>query len=192
MSRPHGPQRRFGERDGLPEVGEEERLVHQQGDHIAPEAPVPARLGQPQRLVEVALGEPVRVGVVRADVYHGHQSARGAMELTPHRIAVAAAQQRGRLGVEEADDARTRRDSARPAIHQFVVGTGGTQGCYVGRADPLRAGTGHVGVLRRVLPLPDGHHRGGPRHGRSGDQMGALLFVGAPQSGGPLHESGER
>lgn len=64
---PHGPQRGLREGDGLPVLPHEQRLVDEQGDHIRPEPLVPAGLRQAQGLVEVALREAVRVGVVRTD-----------------------------------------------------------------------------------------------------------------------------
>lgn len=70
---PRGAQRRLGEGDRLPVLPHEQRLVDEQRYHVGAESPVPARLGQAQRLVEVALGEAVRVGVVGADARDGHQ-----------------------------------------------------------------------------------------------------------------------
>ncbi len=187
-----GAQRGLGEGDGLPVLPHEQRLVDQQCDDVRPEAPVAAGLCQPQRLVEVALGEPVRVGVVRADARDRHQPARGAVQLAARGIGVAAAQQRRGLGVEEPDDPRPRRDTAGLAVHLLVVRPGGAQHLDVGRGDPVPAAPGDVDVLGRVLPLPHRHHRRGPGDGRGAQHMGPLLFVRTPQRGGPLHEPAQR
>ncbi len=134
-----GPQRGLREGDGLAELPHEQRLVDQQCDHIRPEPPVAARLGEPERLVEVALGEPVSVGVVRADPGDGHQSARGAVQLPAGGVGVAAAQQRRGLGVEEADDPGTGRYAAGLPVHLLVVGARGPQHLDVGGGDPVPA-----------------------------------------------------
>lgn len=191
MCSPHGPQRGLGEGDGAAVVAEEQRLGDQQGDDIAAEPPVAAGLGEPQRLMEVALGESMGVGVVGADARHRHQSRRRPVQAPAHGVAVAAAQQRRGLRVEEADDPGPGRDAARLAIHLLVVVAGRLEHRYVGRADPARSRPRYVGVLRGVLPLPDRHHRRSAGDGGHGGQVRAPLFVGAPQGGGPLDEPGE-
>ncbi len=186
--RARGPQGGLGEGDGPAVVGEEQRLVDQQGDHIAAEPPVTARLRQAQGLVEVALGEAVGVGVVRADAGDGDQAADRPVQAAPHGVVVPGAQQGGGLGVEELDDPGSGRDTSGLPVHLLVVGAGGPQHLYVRRAHPAGARAGDVGVLRRVLPLPDGHH--GRRTGGDGrgGEPGAPLVVGAPQGGGVLDE----
>ncbi|EKX63006.1 hypothetical protein STRIP9103_01615, partial [Streptomyces ipomoeae 91-03] len=186
-----GAQRGLGEGDGLPVLPHEQRLVDEQRDHIGPEPPVPARLRQPQRLVEVPLGQPVGVGVVCADPGDRHQPAGGPVQLAAGGVGVAAAQQRRGLGVEEPDDPGTRGYAARLAVHLLVVGAGRPQHLDVGHADLVPPTARDVHVLRRVLPLPHGHHGGRPGDGGSAEHMRALLLVGPPQGGGPLHEPRE-
>ncbi len=142
--------------------------------------------------MEVALGEPLGVRVVRADAGHRHQTARRPVQVTPHGVGVTAAQQRGGLRVEEADDARARRDAARLAVHQLVVRPGRAQHLYVGDAHARLPLARDVRVLRRVLPLPHGHHGRCPGHRGRAEDVGPLLFVGAPQRGGALHEARQR
>lgn len=57
----------LGEGDGLAVLPHEQGLVDQQRDDIGAESAVAAGLGEPEGLVEVALGETVGVGVVGAD-----------------------------------------------------------------------------------------------------------------------------
>ncbi len=186
-----GPQRGLREGDGLAELPHEQRLVDQQRDDVRAKSPVVAGLCQPQGLVEVALGESVRVGVVGADARDGHQPAGGPVQLAACGVGVAAAQQGCGLGVEEANDAGAGRDATGLAVHLLVMGAGRAQHLDVGHAHPVPAAARDVHVVRRVLPLPHGHHRG-----RAGDRGGAedvraLLLVGAPQGGGPLDEAGQ-
>ncbi|CAM5634405.1 hypothetical protein SCALM49S_08278 [Streptomyces californicus] len=143
---------------------------------IAAKPPVAAGLGEPQRLVEVALGEPVGVGVVRADAGDRHQPGGRAVQAAAEGVAVAAAQQRRGLRVEEAHDPGPGRDPARLAVHLLVV-VAGRQHRYVRLAHPDRPRARDVHVLRGVLPLPDRHHLAGPRDGGHGGQAGAVLFV---------------
>lgn len=142
--------------------------------------------------MEVALRETVRVRVVRADPGDGHQSPGDPVQLPSRGVGVAAAQQGRGLGVEEADDAGAGRDAAGLAVHLLVVRAGAAHHLQVGRGDPVPSAAGDVRVLGRVLPLPHRQHGGRAGEGRGAEDVRALLLVGAPQGGGPLHEPGER
>ncbi len=187
-----GPQRGLGEGDGLAVLPQVQRLVDDQRDDVGAEPPVPARLREPQRLVEVPLGEPVGVRVVRADPGHRHQGPGGPVQLAAEAVGVAPAQHGRGLAAEEADNPGPGDHAAGPAVHQLVVRAGGPQDLDVLRPDPVRPVAGDVGVLGRVLPLPDRDHGGRSGDGLGGEQLEPALLVGTPQGGGPVDEAAER
>jgi hypothetical protein len=84
--------------------------------------------------VEVALSEPLGVGVVRADSGNCRQATHRAVKFTASGIRVGTPNERGRVLGEEPYDSASRGDAARLAVHRLVVRTGDAEHFHVGTA----------------------------------------------------------
>ena len=189
----------------LPAVPEVDGLAAHGDQHVRPVRPVPRRLGEPQRLHEVPLGEPVRGDVVRRPAREPGQVGGGGEQPAAGLLAVGAAQHRLALvlqvahqglpgvpaavgvveGAEQLADRAQRGDvAAGDLLAGSALGLAALAGHAPGRpwagtrSGGLAAGDPVVGAADQ--PVPAGHDEPGRGEGDLA-QLGMAAGVLAPQ-----------